>query len=93
MSDVALYRRLLRQARPYGLHLAAVFVRPAGSSDPRVVAYYTLSALAIDAHPTVAAEPGSQAPSRGAACPSRWQPSAAPPTSRQGCPPARCARP
>src|SRR2546425_8085278 len=25
MSDVALYRRLLRQARPYWLHLAALF--------------------------------------------------------------------
>ena len=30
-------------------HLAAVFVMPRGANDPRVVGYYTLSALAMEA--------------------------------------------
>lgn len=30
-------------------HLAAVFIMPRGTNDPRVVGYYTLSALAIEA--------------------------------------------
>jgi ribosomal protein S18 acetylase RimI-like enzyme len=44
--DAYLHRQAGQDVRR---HLAAVFVMPAGSGDPRVVAYYTLSALAIDA--------------------------------------------